>query len=100
MRYAILILLCIALVSLAEAATLISRADDQRGVHIVYLVEAEQQPVAVVEQGRVTGYTAVQDGSRWRATISATLDSCQGALRVDGAVLVQQRCIYLPGVVR
>ena len=94
------ILLLIATVSVAQAATLISRADDARGIHVAYLVEAEQQPVAVATHGRVTGYTAVQDGAGWRATVTASLDACGGVLTVDGVVLVQQRCVWLPEVVR
>lgn len=100
MRYALILLLFVGLASLAEAATLISRQERADGVHVVYLAEGDQQPVVQVEAGTITGYTAVQDGTAWRATVSATLERCSGVLRIDGRAVVRQRCVYLPGVVR
>lgn len=100
MRYALILLLFVGLGSLAEAATLISRQERADGLHVVYLAEGPAQPVVSVEAGTITGYTAIQDGAHWRATVSATLDPCRGVLRIDGAAVTQQRCVWLPGVVR
>ena len=79
----------------ASGVTQISRVQDARGVHIAYLVEASA-PVAITVTSGGVRISSVSDAGSWRATITGTLDSCSGALVVDGQVLVQQRCVWLP----
>ena len=74
-------------------------ARDAAGVHIAYLVEAST-PVAITVTGGEVRVSSVSGGDGWRATITGTLDSCHGALVVGGETIVQQRCTWLPGVVR
>ena len=72
---------------------------DAAGVHIAYLVEAAG-PVAITVTGGDVRVSSVSSSDGWRATITGTLDSCHGALVVGGETIVQQRCTWLPEVVR
>jgi hypothetical protein len=77
-------------------ATLISRSQVAGAVQVVYLLEADHQPLLAVEHGHISQATIVSDSTGgWRATVSATLDECQGALTVDGTEIVEQRCVWM-----
>ena len=93
----LIVLVCYACGRIARAAdvTQISRVQTANGVHIAYLVEAAE-PVAITVIGGEVRISSVSSGDGWRATITGTLNSCDGALVVDGETIVQQRCVWLP----
>lgn len=91
----------LALALLAPAAPSVQRVQrvaDASGVHLVYVVTAPA-PVAIAATGPYT-VTPVQDGATWRATVTATIGACDGALWIDGVAVEQQRCTWLPVVGR
>ena len=100
---AILLIIAVAVacgrIARAADVTPISRVQDARGVHIAYLVEASA-PVAIIVIGGGVRISSVSDAGSWRATITGTLDNCHGALVVGGETVVQQRCTWLPEVVK
>jgi hypothetical protein len=78
-------------------ATLISRTASAGFVQVVYLLEADHQPLIAVSNGHITQATIVADNTGgWRATVAAQLDECAGALTVDGETVTQQWCVWLP----
>lgn len=76
--------------------TLIQRTVLQNGVQVTYLIESVDFVGVSAEHGTIQSYTAVQDGSRWRATVTALLDNCASALRITDSIITQQRCLWLP----
>jgi hypothetical protein len=65
-------------------------------VKLVYLVEADHEPIITAGAAYITSRALVQDGPHWRLTVNATLPLCSGALAVDGVTLTSQRCYYFP----
>lgn len=77
----------------------ISRAETPNGVYVRYLV-VSSEPVSIGGVYLSRNISEVQDPAtgEWRTTIQAVLPACTGRLTVDGATVVQQRCVYMPRV--
>lgn len=75
--------------------TLVERTQSVNGVHLRYSIVAPVGVSVIARHGSAV-VSADDTGGEWRATVNAVIDSCEGTLEIDGAAVVQQRCLWMP----
>lgn len=92
-------LLVAAQLAAPSRTTLISRAVVGNQVVVVYDLASGDYPT-IAASGGAADVQLVQDAQGWRGRVLARLPLCGGALVVDGATVVEQRCAWVPVVRR